>query len=380
MIQNTDLLEIRKQFKKETCHIQRMAGVYVAYDSGEKKVKCRFNKTFLNLEDDEFYKYLDLAKKSLSGKLGDAILELSFKNSDTKKALAGMISSELKDENLIEAMAEKIISDYDYLGNYLILFYYDVYDIPVKTTDKQKLDESEEVFPYIICSICPMTLSKPGLGYRKEDDSIGTLERDWILGLPENAFMYPSFSERSADTDCVTYMTKDKKNPHGQAMFEILGTKEKQTVKEQQTILVEAIADYVEPEELKEVADEVQLALAEYVEETPNPILNEVSLKEVFEKTEVPKDTASLISSAVADRICISEEPVNVSNLVDEKAVARIMLEPLMEPSIIDKNTVHISVSAEKKSDVNIQNIDGVEYVMIPVNEGEKVRLNGTLL
>ena len=145
MVLKTDLMELRKQLKKETCHIQRMAGVYVAYDEGQKVIKCKFNRTFLNLEDDEFYKYLELAKKSITGNLGESILELPFRDTETQKVLSGIIASELKDENLIEAMAQKIIDEYDYLGNYLIIFYYDVYDVPVKTSDKMKLDNIYQV-------------------------------------------------------------------------------------------------------------------------------------------------------------------------------------------------------------------------------------------
>ena len=37
-----------------------------------------FGQTFLNLEDEEFYKYLEIAKKTLSGTLGNNLLEFEF--------------------------------------------------------------------------------------------------------------------------------------------------------------------------------------------------------------------------------------------------------------------------------------------------------------
>lgn len=37
-----------------------------------------FGETFLNLEDEEFYKYLEIAKKVMSGTIGNNILELEF--------------------------------------------------------------------------------------------------------------------------------------------------------------------------------------------------------------------------------------------------------------------------------------------------------------
>ena len=40
-----------------------------------------------------------------------------------------------------------------------------VYDVPSRAEDHAKLDESEEVYEYLLCALCPVELSKPGLGY-----------------------------------------------------------------------------------------------------------------------------------------------------------------------------------------------------------------------
>ena len=70
-----EVAELKRRFKKEGCSIQRMAGCYV---DGEKHKLCSFTQTFLNLEDEEFYKYLDVAKKALSGTLGNNLINLEF--------------------------------------------------------------------------------------------------------------------------------------------------------------------------------------------------------------------------------------------------------------------------------------------------------------
>ena len=38
-----------------------------------------FRGTFLNLDEEEFFKYLEIAKKTLSGTIGNQLLELSFR-------------------------------------------------------------------------------------------------------------------------------------------------------------------------------------------------------------------------------------------------------------------------------------------------------------
>ena len=61
---NKEVLELKRRFKKNECTFTRMCGCYV---NGEKNIILNIEETFLNLEEDEFYKYLEIAKKTLSG-------------------------------------------------------------------------------------------------------------------------------------------------------------------------------------------------------------------------------------------------------------------------------------------------------------------------
>ena len=70
-----DILELKKRFKKDHCTFTKMCGCYV---NGEKHIILKFRETFLNLEEDEYFKYLEIAKKVLSGTIGNNILELNF--------------------------------------------------------------------------------------------------------------------------------------------------------------------------------------------------------------------------------------------------------------------------------------------------------------
>ena len=48
-----DILELKRRFKKDACTFTRLCGCYV--DADHNKVTS-FGETFLNLEDEEFYK------------------------------------------------------------------------------------------------------------------------------------------------------------------------------------------------------------------------------------------------------------------------------------------------------------------------------------
>lgn len=55
-----DVLELRRRLKKTECTFGRLCGCYV--NSG-KQVVVKFSEPFSELEEDEFYKYLEIAKR-----------------------------------------------------------------------------------------------------------------------------------------------------------------------------------------------------------------------------------------------------------------------------------------------------------------------------
>ena len=206
-----DILELKKRFKKNDCTFTRLCGCYV---NGEKNIVTKFEETFLTLGEDEFYKYLEIAKKVLSGTIGNNILQLNFPSEEENEGgkqhfLMELKKSKLKDKNILDDFYKLIIDSYDYEGNLLILLFHDAYDVITKTKDNSKLDESEEVFEYILCAICPVTLSKAGLGYIENDNKFAARVRDWVVETPSNGFVFPAFIERSTDIHSLMYYTKN---------------------------------------------------------------------------------------------------------------------------------------------------------------------------
>ena len=102
---------------------------------------------------------------------------------------------------MLDEFYQRIIDMYDYTGNYLILLVYSAYDVPGKTNDNILMDDaSEEVYRFILCSICPVNLSKPGLSYNNETNQIQKRIQDWVVSMPMNGFLFPAFNDRSTDT------------------------------------------------------------------------------------------------------------------------------------------------------------------------------------
>ena len=248
-----DILELKKRLKKDYCTFTKMCGCYV---NGEKNIILNFRETFLNLEDDEYFKYLEIAKKVLSGTIGNNILELNFplnENLENEKQLSliRLKKSQLKDDALLQDLYKSIIDSYDYTGNFLILVFHDAYDVITKTTDNAKIDESEEVYEYILCAICPVSLSDPGLRYFEEEKKITARIRDWVVNAPTIGFVFPAFIDRSSDVNSVMYYTKNPKDPHPELMEKALGCFSKQTANIQKETFQAIIKDYIDTDEKK---------------------------------------------------------------------------------------------------------------------------------
>lgn len=327
-----DILELKKRFKKDHCTFTKMCGCYV---NGEKNILLKFRETFLNLEEDDYFKFLEIAKKVLSGTIGNNILELNFELNEehiNEKQLAFMKlkNSQLKDDSLLDEFYDSIISNYDYTGNFLILLFHDAYDIITKTKDNAKLDESEEVYEYILCAICPVELSKAGLRYFEEENSIKSRSRDWVVEAPSNGFVFPAFINRTTDVNSIMYYTKNAKDTHPELMENTLGCPSKQTNTEQKEAFNEIVRDALGPDEKKsehffmEIQESLNNKIEEHnsiYEDTDEPIIltNDV-VQEILSLSGVPEEITTKIEKSYTESF--GDTPPVADILLDNKALA----------------------------------------------------------
>ena len=406
--------ELKRRFTKENCTFTRLCGCYV--DAGKNKV-VDLSETFLNLDDAEYYKYLDIAKKTLSGKLGNNLLELEFPLAEEaaggrQQFLMGLRESALKNDDLMDAFYDLVIDSYDYVGNYLILVFHDAYDVMTKTSDNNKLDESEEVYEYLLCAICPVNLTKPGLGYREDENRIGPRIRDWVVGAPDTGFVFPAFTDRSTDIHSVMFYTRDTKTPHSEFMESGLGCGSKFTATEQkltfQSIVKEVIgedddeSDAIFMDIQDNLNDLIPVALEDEPEPEPVPVTKS-TISSVLAESGVTEEQAAVIEQTY-ENVFGEEVPV-AEHLVDPKLVEanarrkeklelvqqvenlKQQLEetrtlPVEESDGDDVPAVKtydviLRVKPEKVDQIHSQVIDGRKCLVIPMDEDEHAAVNG---
>lgn len=206
-----EVLEIRRQFSPERVVISRICGCYV---DGEKNKRMELNESFLTLPEEDVFKYCEIFKKSLSGNLGKNLLNMEFPliqeaSGGTQEFLLRLRDSKLRDEELLEEFYDGVIDSYMHDENYLILLIHAVYDIPGKASDNAEMfDASEDVYEFLLGTICPVNLSKPGLSYEAEANRLESRTRDWVVDMPMHGFLFPAFNDRATDIHSMLYYTK----------------------------------------------------------------------------------------------------------------------------------------------------------------------------
>lgn len=218
---SVDIAELKSRITMKECSFTRIRGALV---NSEKDIITRKNMRFLSLPDDEVEKYMNLAKEVFQTRqVGNKVLTLDFNEhcECIKNMLKNLASGELCMEDPEEFYRE-MVELYSYEGNFIMLLFNDVYDVVKRAKDGKKLDDSDEVYEYVICAICPVNLEKPGLKYDGGTNSIVPVERQWVIGSPKAGFVYPAFEGRSADYEKIMYYTKDTKEPDHYFMEEVL--------------------------------------------------------------------------------------------------------------------------------------------------------------
>lgn len=364
-----EILEIRKQFTPANCAITRICGCYVDH---EKTKKMESKDAFLSLPEEEAFKYFDIFKKTLSGSVGKNLLNLEFPLDSempggAQEFLLKLRDSKLEDDMLLEEFYDKVIATYEYAENYYIILIHAMYDVPGKASDGMEMfDASDEVYEYLLMSICPVSLSKAGLSYNAEDNRIQDRIRDWIVDMPAKGFLFPAFNDRSTDLHSVLYYTKKSEELQPEMIDQLLGARlpmsadvQKETF---QMIIEDTLGEDGDYETVRNIHETLNDLIEEHKEE-PEPLsLDKTEVKKIFEKSGVDAEKMENF-----DR--------NFEENAGEKAV--LLADNIAETRKFNIETpdVIIKVNPERADLVETRIIDGRQCLVIPVDD--HIEVNG---
>ena len=379
----SEIAEIKKQFNPDNCAITKVSGCYV---TGEKEIKARFTNTFLNMPEDEIFKYFEIFKKTLSGALGKNLINLSLPTApavevekeeneleaNAQETLLKLRASELKDEDLLKEFYANIVQSYECTDSYYITLIYGAYDVPCKTKDKQALeDASEEVYSYILCSISPVTLSKAGLCFNEEACTVEKQTRAWVVGAPSTGFLFPAFNDRSADINNVLYYAKDAENLQKDFVYGLLGCDVPMTAGVQkelfQTIIKQILGDACDYSVLKTIHTKLKsLVDMHKLKQIPEPL--------VLSKAEVK----GLLSDSGVASEKLTDFESKFEALVGENL--GLLADNVTNPKVFEVKTSAgvLKVTPDSTDMVDTKLVDGRKCLVIQLTD--EVKVNGIQL
>lgn len=364
-----EVLEIKKQYKPEDCSITRICGCYV---NGDKEIIAKSKDAFLSLPDEEIFKYMTIFKQTLSGSIGKNLINMEFPLAQEtaggkQEFLLQLRNSKLKDDDILDQFYQSIIEHYDYGENYYIILIHVVYDIPGKSTDGMEMfDASDEVYEYLLCSICPVHLSKEGLCYNPETNHVENRIRDWLVEPPKHGFLFPAFNDRSTDVHGLLYYSKKAEELQPDFVENTLGCNFPMSAGSQkdafQSVVMHTLGDACNYEVVKNIHEN----LTEIIEETKDapepPVLTKADVKRLLTNSGVEKEQIDVFDQ-------------NFDNTVGEHAEFLITNIAETRKFSVETPDVVIKVNSDRTDLIHTQEVNGRPCIVIEIND--QVQVNG---
>ena len=364
-----EVLELRKQYKPEECSITRICGCYV---NGNKEIVAQSKDAFLSLPDEEIFKYLTIFKQTLSGTIGKNLINMEFPLEQempggTQEFLLQLRASKLQDDMLLEEFYQKIIENYNYGENYYIILIHVAYDIPGKATDGSEMfDASDEVYEYLLCSICPVQLSKEGLCYNPETNHMENRIRDWLVEPPVKGFLFPAFNDRSTDIHGLLYFSKQAEDLQPEFIENALGCTFPMSAGSQKntfhSVVMNTLGEECEYDVIRNIHDNLNDILEEAKESPEPPVLTKPELKRLLSNSGVTEERMETFDSNF-DHIAGEKTEFLVPNIAETRKFS------IETPDIV------IKVNPERADLVETRVINGRRCLVIEMTD--QVEVNG---
>lgn len=364
--------ELRRRFRPEKNAISRIYGCYV---NGNREIVSYLDTSLGLMPEEEVELYLARLKKTLTGGLGRNLIDIVFStqqvmDSDEHKLLSDLRNSQLQNADARDAFYSTVIEQLDLGENgYLILLASDVYDVPRRGRDgKNRVDESENMFSYIICAVCPVKDAGYALRYFHDANefhgsSIGRMVDNTSLG-----FLFPAFDDRAANIYNALYYTQKSSEPHQEFIDAVFRTGTVMSADEQREAfhdaLSESLADECGYDLLQTVHEQLLERMEEHREEqNPEPLtMTPRELCDILENGGASAEHLEAFERSCGERF--GENAVlNPENLIDSKRFEIITPE------------ARVTVNPSCSYVVEYRVIDGRKYLLIPADHD--VTVNG---
>ena len=363
--------EIRRHLRRERSNITALCGCYV---NENKEIISQFRQSTGIMPENESDKYFALLRRTLSGSIGKNLIDITFKTSqvagsEEHKLLMDLRKTQLKDEELLNAFYQKVIDSVVMEGNYLILMACDSYDVPFKSKDDSfQKDQSEEVYSYILCTICPVKQTKANLHYVPEEKLFHDGAMHQMVSAPSLGFLFPAFDKRSTNIYNALYYTRDVKSTQETFIDTIFHAPVPKPAAEQkkgfEALLTTSLGEDCSLEVVQTVHDQICQRIEMHKEaKVAEPLMiSKEDVKDVLQSCGVSEEHVAKFSVEY-DEVFGFEADLHPKNVIDNKHFE------IKTPDVV------IKCDPSRSDLIETRIIGGVKYIMICADED--VEVNG---
>mgnify|MGYP000400981966 CR=1 FL=1 len=279
-----DIANIRKQFKPDNdlMRISSIFNVYIMKESSE--IYHHESQPFEMLDSDQQELFLGNFKKLLTGQLDEKLFELKFQRDaeDPSQLILhrGLLANDTEEwkEQMLRIVA-KMLNDKQFSEDTVVTFIRgDYYKPTQRNNEEAEVSERDEVFThrYILCSINKTEQSKKTLMFdyvEREFKYHVAVDPVIKLASPEAGFLFPCFTDNSADVNHILFSSGKANEPDLQFIDEILNAEKTITAQEDkfffEEIVREVTGDRLETSTLANVYEEINRMIDENEDEIP---------------------------------------------------------------------------------------------------------------
>lgn len=370
MIQK-EVNEIRRRMSPDKGAIGKIYGCFV---NNRKEVISYVDASLAMMYQSDSEKFLALFKKILSGGIGRSMVDIEFSakqvmESSEHKLLMRLKNSGLKDDEARNELFAKIIETINFEDeNYLILLTYDDYDVPVKSSDGESYNDSNTMFSYMMCCICPVKDGKAELGYMSAEQEFKSYVPPKCVSAPQLGFMFPTFEDRAANIYGALFYTKNPSVMYEDFITAVFGTETPMSATDQKETFAETLAETLESEcsfdVVQSVHEKIRERITVYKEsKDPEPMDFDVQdVGRILKSGGVSPEATQEFEEKCTKRFG-NDTSLNAENIINSKKFE------------IETPQIKISVDPDYSCTVETRVINGRKYILIPADEG--VSVNG---
>ena len=362
--------ELRRRLRPDKSAISRIYGCFV---NSSREIVSDLDEPLGLMPQEEAEKYLGLLKKTLSGTLGKNLLDVVFStqqvaDSEEHRLLTALRECELRDGGLRRTLYEQIIRHLD-LGDlgYLILLAHDAYDVPRRAKDDAPLADSEEVYSYLVCCVCPVKPTRPQLGYFPGENEFHC-SAGQTVAMPEVGFLFPAFDNRAANLYNALYYIRKEDELHQELVEGLFHVQPPLSPTQQReafgAALDQTLGEYCCVQVLQGLHQQLLGRLEEHKtsRDPEAPAITAGELQGILLDCGVPQEQAAAFREAMSEKFG-PDAAVNPANLVGGGRLE------------IKTDQAAVTLAGESACWVDTRVIDGRPYLLIPVPE--TVEVNG---